>query len=70
MVQQLKWLKRLHLGVGGQLVLEGPQRCFAYYGLRVLVPQDDSSWKEALLVGGVGSPDLVEARVMLGDGVK
>ena len=36
----------------------------SYCSLRELVPQDDSSWEEALLVGGVRSPDLVEARVV------
>ena len=36
----------------------------AYCSLRKLVPQDDSSREEALLVGGVRSPDLVEARVV------
>ena len=51
-------------GVGGQLVLEGLQRCLAFCSLRELVPQDDSSREEALLVGGVRSPDLVEARVV------
>ena len=52
----LKWLKpvknnawRLE-GVGGQLVLEGLQRCLAYCSLRELVPQDDGSWEEAVLV--------------------
>ena len=50
--------------MGGQLVLEGLQRCLAYCSLRELVPQDDSSWKEALLVDSVCRPDLEEARVM------
>ena len=36
--------------VGGQLVLEDLQRCLAYSSLRKLVPQDDGSWEEALLV--------------------
>ena len=36
--------------MGGQLVLEGLQRCLAYCNLRELVPQDDGSWEEALLV--------------------
>ena len=49
---------------GGQLVLEGLQRCLAYCGLRELVPEDDGSWEEAVLVGGIRSLDLVEARVM------
>ena len=51
-------------GVGCQLVLEGLQRCLAYCSLRELVPQDDSSWEEALLVGVVCGPDLVKARVV------
>ena len=50
--------------MGGQLVLEGLQRCLAYCSLREFVPQDDSSWKEALLVDCVYRPDLEEARVM------
>ena len=37
-------------GVGGQLALEGLQRCLSYCSPRELVPQDDGSWKEALLV--------------------
>ena len=40
-------------GMGGQLVLEGLQRCLAYCSLRELVPQDDGSWEEALLVSCV-----------------
>ena len=57
--------KAWHLkGMSGQLVLEGLQRCLAYCSLRELVPQDDSSWKEALLVDCVCRPDLEEARVM------
>ena len=51
-------------GVDCQLVLEGLQRCLVYCGLRELVPQDDSFWEEALLVGGVRGPDLVKARVV------
>ena len=51
-------------GVGCQLVLEGLQCCLAYCSLRELVPQDDSSWEEALLVGVVRGPDLVKARVI------
>ena len=51
--------------VNCQLVLEGLQRCLAYCSLRELVPQDDSSWKEALLVGVVRGPDLVKARVLV-----
>ena len=51
-------------GVGCQLVLEGLQRCLAYCGLRELVPQDDGSWEEALLVGVVCSLDLVKERVV------
>ena len=46
------------------LVLEGLQRCLAYCGLRELVPQDDGSLEEALLIGVVRSPDVVEARVV------
>ena len=61
MVQNKAWLLK---DVGGQLVLEGLQRCLAYCSLRKLVPQDDSSREEALLVGGVRSPDLVEERVV------
>ena len=49
-------------GVVYQLVLEGLQHCLAYCSLRELVPQDDSSWEEALLVGGIPGPDLVKAR--------
>ena len=54
-----KWLKpvknkaRRLEGMGGQLVLEGLQRCLAYCSLRELVPQDDGSWEEALLVSCV-----------------
>ena len=44
--------------------MEGLQRCLAYCSLRELVPQDDSSWEEALLVGVVRGPDLVKARVV------
>ena len=51
-------------GVGCQLVLEGLQRCLSYCSLRELVPQDDSSWEEALLEGGVRSPDLVKVRAV------
>ena len=51
-------------GVDCQLVLEGLRRCLAYCSLRELVPQDDSSWEEALLVGVVCGPDLVKARVL------
>ena len=51
-------------GASCQLVLEGLQRCLAYCSLRELVPQDDGSWEEALLVGVVRSPDLVKARVV------
>ena len=40
-------------GKGGQLVLEGLQCCLAYCSLRELVPQDDGSWEEALLVSCV-----------------
>ena len=40
-------------GVGCQLVLESLQRCLAYCSLRELVPQDDGSWEEALLVSCV-----------------
>ena len=50
--------------MGGQLVLEGLQRCLANCSLRELVPQDDGSWEEALLVSCVSCPDLEEARVM------
>ena len=57
--------KAWHLeGVGGQLVLEGHQRCLAFCSLGELGPQDDSSWEEALLLCGVRNPDLVEARVV------
>ena len=66
-------MRRLE-GVECQLVLEGLQRCLAYCSLRELVPQDDSSWEEALLVGVVRGPDLVKAKswplVMLVDGVR
>ena len=48
-------------GVGCQLVLEGLQRCLAYCGLRELVPQDDGSWEEALLVGVVRGPGFGES---------
>ena len=51
-------------GVDCQLVLEGLQRCLAYCSLRELVPQDDSSLEEALLVGVVRGPDLVKERVL------
>ena len=51
-------------GVGCQLVLEGLQRCLAYCGLRELVPQDDDSWEEALLVGAVRSLEVVKVRVV------
>ena len=50
--------------VGCQLVLEGLQHCLANCSLRELVPQDDSSWGEALLVGVVCGQDLVKARVV------
>ena len=60
----LKLFTRILKDVGGQLVLEGLQRCLAYCSLRELVPQDNSSREEALLIGGVRSPDLVEARVV------
>ena len=40
-------------GVGGQQVLEGFQCWLAHSSLRELVPQDDSSWEEALLVDGI-----------------
>ena len=40
-------------GVGAQQVLESFQCCLAHSSLRELVPQDDSSWEEALLVDGV-----------------
>ena len=40
-------------GVGGQLSLEGLQRCLSYCSPRELVPQDDGSWEEALLVSCV-----------------
>ena len=55
----VKWLKPVKNkawrlgGMGGQLVLEGLQRCLAYCSLRELVPQDDGSWEEALLVSCV-----------------
>ena len=51
-------------GVGCQLVLEGLQRCQAYCSLKELVPQDDSSWEEALLVGVVRGRDLMKVRVV------
>ena len=51
-------------GVSGQLVLEGLQRCLAYCNLRELVPQDDGSWEEGLLIIGVLRQDLVKARVV------
>ena len=63
-VQQLKWLKPvknkawLLEGMGSQLVLEGLQRCLAYCSLRELVPQDDGSWEEALLVSCVQLDNL------------
>ena len=50
--------------MGGQLVLECLQRCLAYCSLRELIQQDDSSREPAVLVGGVQSQDLVEARVV------
>ena len=50
--------------MGGQLVLEGLQRCLAYCSLRKLALQDDGSLEEALLVSCVLCPDLEEARVM------
>ena len=56
--------------MGGLLVLKGIQRCLAYCNLRELVPQDEGSWEEAVLVGGVRKPDLVEARVMLVNGCR
>ena len=51
-------------GVDCQLVLEGLQRCLAYCSLRELVPKNDSSWEDALLVGVVRGPDLVKASVL------
>ena len=42
----------------------------AHSSLRELVPQGDSSWEETLLVDGIGRPNLVEARVMLVEGVR
>ena len=41
------------------------QRCLAYYSLRELVPQDENSWEEALLVGGVRGANLMKATVMV-----
>ena len=61
-------------GVGCQLDLEGLQRCLAYYILKELVPQDDSSWEEALLVvlfvGQLWGKRESWPLVMLVDGVK
>ena len=54
-------------GVGGQLVLKGLRRCLVYCCLREFIPQDDSFRKEAVLVGGVRRPDLVDARVVASD---
>ena len=51
-------------GVDCQLVMGGLQRCLAHCSLWELVPQDDSSWEEALLVGVVFGPNLVKARVV------
>ena len=50
--------------MGCQLALEGLQRCLAYCGLRELVPKDNGSWEEALLIGVVRGPDLVKARIV------
>ena len=53
----VKMVKRLKTRCGRQKVWmsagSGPQRCLAHSSLRELVPQDDGSWEEALLIGGV-----------------
>ena len=49
-------------GVNCQLVMKGLQRCLAYCSLRELVPHDNSSWEETLLVGVARG--LVKARVV------
>ena len=41
-----------------------PPALSAYCSLRELVPQDDSSWEEALLVGVVRGRDLMKVRVV------
>lgn len=50
--------------LGCQLVLEGLQHCLSHNSRSDLVPQDDGSWEEALLMGGVCRPDLVKTRVV------